>query len=439
MGSVFLLLANFPVKAVVNWFDSMGWIDPLNQAYGATFNIIALIGVVGIAYKYVKNEGYEGLNAGVLAAVTFILTTDSFVVTESGEIVSNVINKTWTAGQGMISAIIIGLLVGWIYSWFMKNDIRIKMPAGVPEGVANSFTALIPGQGMISAIIIGLLVGWIYSWFMKNDIRIKMPAGVPEGVANSFTALIPGFVIVTGATLIYSFFKFVLDTTFIEAVYAFIQTPLQGLTDSLGGVIVMSLMIPFLWFFGIHGSTIVGGIIGSVLTANSLANQAILDSGMALTIENGGRIVTQQFLDQFINVTGAGMTIGLVIYMIFFAKSAQCKELGRLGGVPGLFNINEPILFGTPIVMNPFLAIPFIAMPVISGLILYFSIAVGLVPMFGGVMVPWTTPPIVSGFLVGGWKMAVLQTFILALSFFVYLPFIRKIDKMNLQAEKGTN
>ena len=392
VGSVFLLLANFPVPAVVNWFDSMGWIDPLNQAYGATFNIIALIGVIGIAYKYVKNEGYEALNAGVLAAVTFILTTDSFVVTESGEIVSNVINKTWTAGQGMISA-----------------------------------------------IIIGLLVGWIYSWFMKNDIRIKMPAGVPEGVANSFTALIPGFVIVTGATLIYSFFKFVLDTTFIEAVYAFIQTPLQGLTDSLGGVIVMSLMIPFLWFFGIHGSTIVGGIIGSVLTANSLANQAILDSGMALTIENGGRIVTQQFLDQFINVTGAGMTIGLVIYMIFFAKSAQCKELGRLGGVPGLFNINEPILFGTPIVMNPFLAIPFIAMPVISGLILYFSIAVGLVPMFGGVMVPWTTPPIVSGFLVGGWKMAVLQTFILALSFFVYLPFIRKIDKMNLQAEKGTN
>ena len=392
VGSVLLLLANVPIQAVVNWLDSMGWIDPLNQAYGATFNIIALIGVIGIAYKYVKNEGYEALNAGVLAAVTFILTTDSFVVTESGEIVSNVINKTWTAGQGMISA-----------------------------------------------IIIGLLVGWIYSWFMKNDIRIKMPAGVPEGVANSFTALIPGFVIVTGATLIYSFFKFVLDTTFIEAVYAFIQTPLQGLTDSLGGVIVMTLMIPFLWFFGIHGSTIVGGIIGSVLTANSLANQAILDSGMALTIENGGRIVTQQFLDQFINVTGAGMTIGLVIYMIFFAKSAQCKELGRLGGVPGLFNINEPILFGTPIVMNPFLAIPFIAMPVISGLILYFSIAVGLVPMFGGVMVPWTTPPIVSGFLVGGWKMAVLQTFILALFFFVYLPFIRKIDKMNLQAEKGTN
>lgn len=390
VGSVFLLLANFPIQAVVDWLDSMGWIDPLNQAYGATFNIIALIGVIGIAYKYVKNEGYEGLNAGVLAAVTFILTTNAYAVAENGTMVSNVIDKTWTAGQGMISA-----------------------------------------------IIIGLMVGWVYSWFMKHDIRIQMPAGVPDGVANSFTALIPSFVIITGATLVYSFFKFVLDTTLIEAVYGFIQIPLQGLTDSLGGVIVMALMIPFLWFFGIHGSTIIGGIMGSVLTANSLANQAIVDSGMALTIENGGRIVTQQFLDQFITVTGAGMTIGLVIYMIFFAKSSQCKELGKLGGIPGLFNINEPILFGTPIVMNPFLALPFIFMPVISGVILYFSISMGLVPMFAGVMVPWTTPPIISGFLVGGWKMALLQTAILALSFFVYLPFIRKIDKMNLEAEKA--
>lgn len=392
VGSIFLLLANFPIQAVVDWLDSMGWIDPLNQAYGATFNIVALIGVVGIAYEYVKDEGYQGLNAGVLAAVSFVLTTNPYVVAENGTVVNNVIDKTWTAGQGMIAA-----------------------------------------------IVIGLLVGWTYAWFMKHDIRIKMPAGVPEGVANSFTALIPGFVIITGATLIYSFFKFVLDTTFIEAIYSFIQTPLQGLTDSLGGVIAVGLIIPFLWWFGVHGSTIVGGIMGSLLQSNSLANQAILDAGLELTIENGGRIVTQQFIDQFMTVTGAGLTIGLVVYMIFFAKSVQCKELGKLGGVPGLFNINEPILFGLPIVLNPFLLLPFILMPVISGIILYFCMSIGLVPLFSGVMVPWTTPPIISGFLVGGWKMALLQTAILTLSFFVYLPFIKKIDRMNYEAEKAAN
>ena len=390
VGSVFLLLANFPVQAVVDWLTSMGWIDPLNQAYGATFNIVALIGVMGIAYEYVKKEGYQALNAGVLGVVVFLITTNSFVITGSGEVVSNVIDKTWTAGQGMITA-----------------------------------------------ILIGLIVGWVYSWFMKHDIRIKMPAGVPEGVANSFTALIPALAIITGATLVYSFFKFVLDTTFIEAVYTVIQTPLQGMTDSLGGVIMMTFLTPFLWWFGVHGSTIVGGIMGPLLGANALANQAILDSGMALTIENGGRIVTGQFIDQFITVTGSGLTIGLVTYMIFFAKSKQCKELGKLGGVPGIFNINEPILFGTPIVMNPFLALPFIGMPVLSGIITYFALATGLVPLFSAITVPWTTPPIISGFIIGGWRAALLQAVILVLSFFAYLPFIRKIDKMNFEAEKA--
>ena len=390
VGSVFLLLANFPVQAVVDWLSSMGWMDPLNQAYGATFNISALVAVVGIAYEYVKKEGYQALNAGVLGFVVFLITTNSFVVSESGEIVSNVIDKTWTAGQGMITA-----------------------------------------------ILIGLIVGWVYSWFMKHDIRIKMPAGVPEGVANSFTALIPALAIITGATLVYSFFKFVLDTTFIEAVYTVIQTPLQGMTDSLGGVIMMTFLTPFLWWFGVHGSTIVGGIMGPLLGANALANQAILDSGMALTIENGGRIVTGQFIDQFITVTGSGLTIGLVTYMIFFAKSKQCKELGKLGGVPGIFNINEPILFGTPIVMNPFLALPFIGMPVLSGIITYFALATGLVPLFSAITVPWTTPPIISGFIIGGWRAALLQAVILVLSFFAYLPFIRKIDKMNLESEKA--
>ena len=100
IGSIFLLLANFPIKAVVDWLTSMGWMDPLNQVNGATFNIVALIGVMGIAYEYVKKEGYQGLNAGVLGVVVFLITTNSFVIGENGVVVSNIIDKTWTAGQG---------------------------------------------------------------------------------------------------------------------------------------------------------------------------------------------------------------------------------------------------------------------------------------------------------------------------------------------------
>ena len=292
------------------------------------------------------------------------------------------------------------------------------------------------GQGMIGAIIMGLVVPAIYCWFLKKKIRIKMPAGVPEGVANSFSALLPAMAIITGATIIHGICALGFHTTLMEAIYRVIQTPLQGMTDSLGGALLMCFAGSFLWIFGVHGSTVVGGIMSGLLQANSLANQAILDSGLELTVANGGHIVTQQFYDQYINVTGAGITIGLVIYLVLFAKSKQLKTLGKVEAVPALFGINEPILFGIPIVMNPMIAVPFVAMPLISCVIQYFALYFGICPLYGATQVPWTCPPIISGFLVGGWRSALLQVVIFLISFFVYLPFIRRIDKMNLAQEQ---
>ena len=393
IGSVFLLLAQIPYQPFNDWMSSTlgaNWTEPLMQAYGASFKIIALVAAIGIAYTYAKNEGYEPLSAGIISLVIFLLTTNSYVTLESGEIAENVIPKAWTGGEGMVTAIIIGLLVGAIYSWFMKKDIRIKMPAGVPQGVANSFSALIPGAVMI-----------------------------------------------VGATVVYTIFKYGMNTTFIEWIYKVIQTPLQGLSDSLGGVIVMCFLIPFLWWFGVHGSTIIGGVMDGILISNATANQNILDSGMALTIENGGRIVTQQFKDCVVNLSGSGATIGLVICMLFLAKSAQSKQLGKLAVVPACFNINEPVIFGTPIVMNPFMAIPFILTPVTIGVLQYFAIATGLIPLYTGVVVPWTTPPIISGFLTGGWRTALFQVVVIAISTAIYFPFFKKVDSMNYKNEQA--
>ena len=395
VGSVFLLLAQIPYAPFNDWMASMmgpGWTEPLFQAYNSSFAIIAMIAVVGIAYTYAKNEGFEPLSSGFIALVVYLLTMNSFVVTKSGEVVSGVINKD-----------------------------------------------LIGGKGMVTAIIIGLVVGAIYSWFMVRKITIKMPAGVPQGVANSFAALIPAAVIITGATVLYAALKYGMNTTFIELIYTLIQTPLQGISDSLGGILVMSFLIPFLWWFGVHGSTIVGGIMTGILTSNTLENQAILQSGKALTVANGGHIVTQQFMDNFVSMTGAGVTIGLVLCMIIFGKSAQSKELGKLAVVPGCFNINEPVTFGTPIVMNPFMAIPFIITPMVTSLITYLAIASGAVPLFTGVMVPWTTPPVISGLILGGPRMALLQIIIMAISFFIYLPFFKKQDAINVANEKAAS
>lgn len=389
IGSIFLILSNFPVQAVVDVLEQTGIKEVMDQAYGATFNISAMIAVIGISYTYIKLEGQEPLSGAMIALATFLLLMPSHLTTESGEVVGGIIDKNWTAGKGMIGAIIIGLIVPVIYSWFLKNNIKIKMPAGVPEGVANSFSALIPAAAII-----------------------------------------------TGAAVIHGICSLGFHTTMMETIYKVIQTPLQGMTDSLGGALLMCFAGPFLWMFGVHGSTVVGGIMSGLLTANSLENQAILDSGLELTLENGGHIVTQQFYDQFINVTGAGITIGLAIFLCFFAKSKQLKTLGKVEIVPAIFGINEPILFGIPIVMNPMMAVPFVAMPLISCVIQYFALYFGTRPLYAATQVPWTCPPIISGFLVGGWRSALLQIIIFIISFFIYLPFIRKIDKIDLEQEQ---
>ncbi|MEB5919812.1 PTS sugar transporter subunit IIC [Enterococcus innesii] len=389
VGSIFLLLANFPVQSIADWVTNSGLGEYFNQAYGASFAIMAFFAVMGIAYSYVKAEGYEGLPAGMIGLVIFLLTMESSVTdAEANVTIANVIDKTWTGGQGMISAILVGLFVGWGYTWFLKRDIRIKLPEQVPTNVANSFTALIP-----AAVLTTIALG------------------------------------------IYVFFDKVFQTTVVEWIYTVIQSPMQGVTDSLGGALMLGFLVPFLWFFGVHGSTIVGGIMGPILQANSLANTAILESGKALTLENGGHIVTQQFLDQFMTVTGAGMTIGIVLYMVAFARSAQFKQLGRLSLIPAFFNINEPIIFATPIVMNPIMVLPFILTPMVSGVITYVALYTGIVPLFTAVQVPWTTPPIISGFLVGGIRTAILQFVVLAIGFFIYYPFIRKVDSLNYKQE----
>lgn len=387
IGSVFLLMANLPYQPAAEWMVKVGITPILNQIYGCTFNLMALIASIGIAYTYVKNEGYQGMQAGIISLCSYLILQPSEIVDQSGNTV-NVIYKTWTASQGMVGAIVVGLLVGWIYSFFIRKNITIKMPAGVPEGVASSFTALLPGT-----------------------------------------------VIIIGDTILYAIFKLGLGTTMMEWIYATIQIPLQGITDSYAGVLMIGFLIPFLWFFGVHGSTLVGGVMSSLLASNAAENQAILDAGLKLTLENGGHIVTQQFLDQFINVTGAGVTIGMVVYMAFFAKSAQCKQVGKLGLGPACFNINEPVLFGSPVVLNPIMAVPFILMPMLSGTIQYLAIYFGICPMYGGIILPWTCPPVISGFLIGGLRTGLLQIGILVLSFFVYLPFIRIVDKMNLKQE----
>lgn len=383
-GSLFFLFAHFPVDYIAQWIDKTGFSMYFTQVYQATFDVIAFWIVFSIAYAYAKEENIDRLPVGMTALSAYLLLIQPLNV--QGEI-----DNIWTGGEGILGAVATGLLIGWGYARLARFAKGWRQRGKIPENVWQSFTSLIP----ILAIVIFTLIGS-------------------------------------------AVFQQLFGMTVIQGIWTYVQLPIQSLIDTLFGVLLLGFFVPFLWLFGLHGSAMVNGLVSPILQANSLANAEILASGKELTVANGGHIVTQQFLDQFMTVTGAGLTLGAVFFMMFFAKSRKYRELGKLSLLPAFFNINESIIFSTPIVMNPMMAVPFIFAPILSGLITYSALYFGFVPLFTAVQVPWTTPPILSGFLVGGVPAAILQGIVLAISFFIYFPFLKKIDSANFKKERQT-
>jgi len=423
IGSIFLILSNIPYTPLANAIANSGWSAIFSQAYTTSFGIMAMWSVVGIAYVYVRNEGYEALPAGLTALAVFLgLQTLS-------------VNNPLTAAMGKT-----GAGIGNLSGTQVAEHID-KLPHAMQAFLESPVTGVINmtwlgGQGMIAAILIGIFVGWGYSAMIRAGWKITLPEQVPANVANQFTAMIPAGVIITVSMLIFAFFNKVMHSDMTSVIYSVIQTPLQGLSDSFGGALVIAFLVPFLWFFGVHGGLIMGAITTGLLVPNTFDNAALTHAGK-LSLDNGAHIVTNEFYNNFINLTGSGITIGLVVFTLFAAKSVQLKSLGKIETVPALFNINEPFLFGLPLVLNPFLAIPFFLTPILVAASTYAVIYFGIVPPLNGVAAPWTTPPIISGFLIGGWKMAVWQAVVLAMSTAIYFPFARKYDKILLAEEQS--
>src|SRR5699024_9293118 len=145
-----------------------------------------------------------------------------------------------------------------------------------------------------------------------------------------------------------------------------------------------------------------------------------------------GHIICQQFQDLFATFGGCGSTLSLIIAMLLFCKSKRITELGKLALVPGIFGINEPIVFGLPIVLNPTMLVPFVLVPTMNIVISYFAMALDFVPICSGVQIPWTTPVIISGLLATNWVGAILQGLLLIAGVFIYMPFIKIMDKQYL-------
>lgn len=394
VGSIFLLLASFPVPAVDNWMNANGLTPFWNQAFNASFGIVSIFAVVGIAYTWARESKVRPLPAAMTALVGFLIILSPTTAVMNG-------TKTVISAQQAPT-----LLTGFIDRTWLSS------------------------QGLIAAIIVGLVTGWLYCILVKHHITIKLPSQVPPAVSDSFVAMIPAGIIIILWLCIYIFFAVVCHSTMMQWIYKTVQTPLQGVTDSLGGVILMSLMVTFFWLFGVHGANVVGGVVTPMLQANAMQNAAIYRKMGFVSLSNGGHIVINSFWDQFLNLTGTGLTLGIVVFILFFAKSKQLKALGKLAIIPGIFNINEPVLFGLPIVLNPMMAIPFILVPLFSMVSTYLMMKTGVLPLMSGIQIPWTVPAGIAGFICGGWKLGLWEIIDLIISFFIYYPFIKRYDNM---------
>ena len=251
-------------------------------------------------------------------------------------------------------------------------------------------------------------------------------------IANTFTALIPAILVGLIFIVVATIFSFTPYGSFTQLVYTVIVTPLNSLGGSVWSLVVLILVQMLLWFFGIHGSNVISGVITAVYLPMATANLEAYAAGKALP-----NILCNTFYDTFSGIGGAGGTLSLCIVILLFAKSKQNKTMGKLGIIPGLFTINEPVVFGYPLIMNPLMVIPFILTPVVQTLVAYFSMYIGLVPRFTGVQVPWCMPIILKPLLAGGWQAAILQVVCIFIGCLIWYPFFKVSDKQRYEQEQS--
>lgn len=384
IGSFFLIISNLPIPGYSDFLTNYGDLGQwFNKVVDGSFGAMGLVASFSIAYSLAQYYKVDGISTGIISLSSFLIVT--------------------------------------------PNLLNAEGSAGVPLLYLGS-------RGLFIAMIIGLLTTEIFRWFVKKDIRIKMPETVPPAVSRSFSALIPGFVIILLFSVIYQVLLLANFSNIHDLILIIFNKPLNFLGGTLLGTMIAVGLNSVFWFIGLHGGNIVGSVMGPIWLMNTDANRVAFQAG-----EEMPHIFTAPFTDSFVYVGGGGAIFSLVILLFFFAKSEEGKTMGKLSFIPDIFNVSEPAMFGIPVVMNPILLIPFVLAPMVNTVISYLAMSSGIVAKTVGIAIPWTTPPIISGYLATGGAISgsVLQIILIAINIMIYFPFFKMLDKEKLKIERA--
>lgn len=294
-------------------------------------------------------------------------------------------------------------------------------------------------HGMFAGIIVGLISTELFIWLSSvKALEINLGDDIPSAVGQSFEALIPVMIVLSIFAGISMFLFTVFDTNILTLIATTIQAPLQGVTTSLWGAVLIYTIGNFIFTLGIHQTIINGVLLMPFALLNMNENMLAFDSGYAAS--EVPYIITNVFIPTFGMIGGTGSTISLIIATIIFGKLKSARSVAKLGTAPGIFNINEPIIFGYPIVFNIPLMIPFTLLPSLGLIVAYFATSLGLMNRTVA-LIPWTTPPFLSGFLAtgGDWRAIVVQLIIIVGGVFLYLPFMKISEKTVLKLMEMEN
>lgn len=390
IGAIFTLLKTLPIgQGYSNFLASTGLDVILNIPISTTTELMGLFVAFSIAYQLAKSFKRDAFSVGIISLICF------FVVTPFSTTVKD------TAGNPIV-----------------VDSVIPKLWMGA--------------QGIFTAMIVGLLVAKIYDFIIAKNWRIKLPDGVPPMVAEPFEAIIPAFIIVTIFLIVRAGFQVTPFQDIHQFIYGLIQVPLSKVGNSFAAYIIIILVAQLLWFFGIHGSNVTGAVMTTFWMAAATENAIALANGQPIP----NMLTANFYLLMTLMLGGSGNTIGLSFLMAFRAKSKRYKTLGKLGGIPNIFNITEPIIFGFPIVMNPAMIIPWVFTPLITFILGYILMNLHILGI-PAILPPWTTPFFANGFLAGaGISFGIFMILAALISVVCYYPFFKVADKKAFEEEK---
>ena len=367
-------------------FSGFGFLEQFSTLFStinyACINLLAFYICFLIGGTVGKAKGHNEMFSGMLALASYVIMIPTSVVTKVNDVdtvINNVISNTSSNAQGLFLSMIAGIVSIIIFDKLMNMDkLRIKMPDAVPPAVSSSFSSLIPTIGT-------LFIVSVFSFIFTKVTRMS----------------------------------------FAEAIVVALQTPLLAVMQNPLGILFIVFITQVFWFIGLHGANITAAVREPLMILALTTNLELYNAGQHPTM-----IVAKPFWSMFCTIGGSGCTLGLLIAIYMVSKREDYKAVAKLSTAPAIFTINEPLIFGLPLVLNPIMMIPFILAPLVSASIGYFATYIG----FAGaacVDVPWTTPVFINSYLATGGSIGavITQAICLVVCILIYLPFVKMANK----------